>query len=151
MPNFNKLPYSLCSEGDKNFCSALVTRFVVGNLWKNVREFYLKFLIGVLPGFNWTLSIYSTALWQPERDLPQTLYFGGRGPTIYQNALANLLWKDGIMHGKQVLLFTRRCVLCYVYKCNRLMYDNKDLNLATGKWLHLIKDSITLNLALRLS
>ena len=32
----------------KNFCSALVTHFVVGNLRNNERQFYCKFLVGVL-------------------------------------------------------------------------------------------------------
>ena len=41
----------------KNFCSAIVTHFVVGDLCKNVMQFYLKFLIGV---FNRTLSMYES-------------------------------------------------------------------------------------------
>ena len=39
----------------KNFCYTIVTRFVVGDLCKDIRWFYLKFIIGV---FNRTLSIY---------------------------------------------------------------------------------------------
>ena len=35
-------------EETKNFCSTIVTHFVVGDLCKNVRQFYLQFLIGVL-------------------------------------------------------------------------------------------------------
>ena len=42
------------SEARNIFCSGIITHIVVGNLCKNVRQFYLKFLGG---GFNQTLSI----------------------------------------------------------------------------------------------
>ena len=45
--------FSLCGR-TQNFCSGIVAHIVVGNLYKNVRQFYLKFLGG---GFNQTLSI----------------------------------------------------------------------------------------------
>ena len=40
----------------KNFCSTIVTRFVVGDLCKKRKAVYLKFCIGV---FNQTLSIHA--------------------------------------------------------------------------------------------
>ena len=52
--------FFLSFERTKNFCFTIVTHIVVGDLCKNVRQFYLKFLKGV---FNRTLSMYVQQLY----------------------------------------------------------------------------------------
>ena len=45
----------------KNFCSIIVTHFIVGNLCKNVRHFNLKFLIGVLAQICLSMTVCNLA------------------------------------------------------------------------------------------